>query len=48
MASIRKEILIEARAENVWAAVRDVGALHRRASCRASSSTLASKRTPGS
>jgi carbon monoxide dehydrogenase subunit G len=30
MASIRKEILIEARAEDVWAAVRDVGALHQR------------------
>lgn len=30
MASIRKEILIEASAETVWAAVRDVGALHER------------------
>jgi carbon monoxide dehydrogenase subunit G len=30
MASIRKEILIEARPENVWAAVRDVGAVHQR------------------
>jgi carbon monoxide dehydrogenase subunit G len=30
MASIRKEILVEARPENVWAAVRDVGALHER------------------
>ncbi len=30
MASIRKEISIEASAENVWAAVRDVGALHER------------------
>jgi len=30
MASIRKEILVEARAEDVWAAVRDVGALHTR------------------
>ena len=30
MASIRKEILIEARPEDVWDAVRDVGAVHRR------------------
>jgi carbon monoxide dehydrogenase subunit G len=30
MASIRKEILIKARPEDVWAAVRDVGALHTR------------------
>jgi carbon monoxide dehydrogenase subunit G len=30
MASIHKEILIEASAESVWAAVRDVGALHHR------------------
>ena len=30
MASIRKEILIEARPENVWAVVRDVGAVHQR------------------
>lgn len=30
MASIRKEISIEASAEKVWAAVRDVGALHER------------------
>ena len=30
MASIRKEILINARPEAVWAAVRDVGAVHRR------------------
>jgi polyketide cyclase/dehydrase/lipid transport protein len=30
MASIRKEILIDASAEHVWAAVRDVGALHHR------------------
>ena len=30
MASIRKEILIEARPEDVWAAIRDVGAIHRR------------------
>ena len=30
MASIHKEILIEARPEDVWAAVRDVGAVHRR------------------
>src|SRR5436190_9195086 len=28
MASIRKEIPLESSAENVWAAVRDVGALH--------------------
>jgi len=30
MASIYKEILIDANAEDVWAAVRDVGAVHRR------------------
>jgi carbon monoxide dehydrogenase subunit G len=30
MASIRKEIVIEAPAEKVWDAVRDVGAVHRR------------------
>ena len=30
MASIRKEILLDARAEDVWAAVRDIGALHTR------------------
>lgn len=30
MASIRKEVLIEARAEDVWDAVRDVGAVHTR------------------
>ena len=30
MASIRKEILIEARLETVWAAVRDVSVVHRR------------------
>ncbi len=30
MASIRKEILVEAPAEHVWAAVRDIGALHQR------------------
>ena len=30
MASIYKEILIDTRAEDVWAAVRDVGAVHRR------------------
>jgi len=30
MASIRKEILLDARAEDVWDAVRDVGALHAR------------------
>jgi carbon monoxide dehydrogenase subunit G len=30
MASIRKEISIDARAEDVWAALRDVGALHTR------------------
>ena len=30
MASIRKEILIEARPEQVWDAVRDVGAVHKR------------------
>ncbi len=29
MASIRKEIAIDARPEDVWAAVRDVGAAHR-------------------
>jgi carbon monoxide dehydrogenase subunit G len=30
MASIYKEILIDANAEDVWAAVRDVGQVHRR------------------
>ena len=30
MASIRKEIPLDARADEVWAAVRDVGALHTR------------------
>ncbi len=30
MVSIHKEILIEARPEKVWSAVRDVGAVHRR------------------
>jgi carbon monoxide dehydrogenase subunit G len=30
MASIRKEILIDARPEQVWDALRDVGALHER------------------
>lgn len=30
MASIRREILINASAETVWAALRDVGALHTR------------------
>ena len=30
MASIRKEILIEARPEDIWDAVRDIGALHTR------------------
>ncbi len=30
MASLRKELLIDARPEEVWAAVRDVGAAHRR------------------
>ena len=30
MASIRKEILLDVRAEDVWDAVRDVGALHTR------------------
>jgi Polyketide cyclase / dehydrase and lipid transport len=30
VASIHREILIEAPAERVWAAVRDVGAIHRR------------------
>lgn len=30
MASIRKEILIHVRSEDVWAAVRDVGAVHQR------------------
>jgi carbon monoxide dehydrogenase subunit G len=30
MASIRKEILLEAPAEDVWDAVRDIGALHTR------------------
>jgi hypothetical protein len=30
MASIRREILIESRSEEVWAAVRDFGAVHER------------------
>jgi uncharacterized protein YndB with AHSA1/START domain len=30
MASIRREILIDAPAETVWAALRDIGALHTR------------------
>ena len=30
MASIRKEIMIEAPPEHVWDAIRDVGAIHRR------------------
>ena len=30
MATIRREIAVEARAEEVWAAVRDVGAVHER------------------
>lgn len=30
MASIRKEIIIEAQPEQVWSAIRDVGAVHRR------------------
>ena len=30
MASIRREVSIEARAEDVWDALRDVGALHQR------------------
>jgi hypothetical protein len=30
MASIRKEILVEAKPEQVWSAVRDVGAIHTR------------------
>ena len=30
MASIRTEIALEARADDVWAAVRDIGALHER------------------
>ena len=30
MASIRKEILIKARSEDVWEAIRDFGALHQR------------------
>lgn len=30
MASIRREIVIDASPEDVWAAVRDVGAVHRR------------------
>jgi hypothetical protein len=30
MASIRREILVENRPENVWAALRDVGAVHER------------------
>jgi carbon monoxide dehydrogenase subunit G len=30
MASIRKEIVVEARAQDVWDAIRDIGALHQR------------------
>jgi hypothetical protein len=30
MASIRKEMLVEARAESIWEALRDVGAVHTR------------------
>jgi carbon monoxide dehydrogenase subunit G len=30
MASIRKEISIDARPDDVWAAIRDVGAIHQR------------------
>jgi hypothetical protein len=30
MASIRRDTVIESRPENVWAAVRDVGAVHER------------------
>jgi len=30
MASIHKEIAIHASAENVWAVVRDIGAVHKR------------------
>jgi len=30
VASIRREIMVEAGPEHVWAAVRDVGAVHRR------------------
>ena len=30
MASIRKEILIARRPEDIWAAIRDVGAVHER------------------
>ena len=30
MASIRREITIEARPEDVWDAIRDVGAIHKR------------------
>jgi carbon monoxide dehydrogenase subunit G len=29
MASVRKEILIDARPDDVWAAIRDYGAVHR-------------------
>jgi carbon monoxide dehydrogenase subunit G len=30
MASIRQEVLLDAAVENVWDAVRDIGALHKR------------------
>jgi len=30
MASLRKEIVTKARADSVWSAIRDVGALHAR------------------
>ena len=35
MACIHKEIVIEASPEHVWAAVRDVGAVHERLTPRA-------------
>ena len=30
MASIRREVMVQARPDDVWSAVRDVGAIHRR------------------
>lgn len=36
MASIRREILVEARPADVWDAIRDVGAVHTRLAGEAS------------
>jgi uncharacterized protein YndB with AHSA1/START domain len=47
MASIRKEIHVDAPPEKVWDALRDVGALHERV-VPASSSTRSSRTAPAS